>query len=107
MSEVDEITRINDILGKHKDKDFVKRILYKDKYPVINNDDGSVSTHLMSWGETDGRYLVYPTIVNGKEGLRKLEMDEAFRHALGSQEYIEFDNPDDADWFSKNYKAVW
>lgn len=99
--------KVRAILEKNKDKDFVKRILAPDKYPVITNKDGSISTHLMSWGQSDNGYFVYPTIINTKEGLKRLSDDEAWNHAISSKEFIRFDSPEEADWFSKNYKSVW
>jgi hypothetical protein len=102
-------------LQEHRDKEFVKRILYKDKYPVIENDDGSVSTHRMAAEKMeDGRWIVFPTIVNAKEGLVNLPVredgfpEEAWRYALQNQEYIEFEDGEEAQWFAKGgYKALW
>ena len=54
-----------DILKANKDIPFVKRILEAGKYPVKKNPDGSVSTHLMGYGEADGKYFVYPSKENG------------------------------------------
>jgi len=95
------------ILQDNADRSFVKRILYRDKYPVLENPDGSVSTHSMSWGEVDGRYVAYPTVMTTKDGLRRFGADEAWGHAMRSNNYIEFATPEEADWFSKNYKRVW
>ena len=106
---------VGPFLAEHRDKDFVKRILYHDKYPVINNEDGSVSTHRMAAEKTpDGRWLVFPTIVNTKDGLVEFPVGEgefpedAWRYALENQEYIEFEDGDEAQWFAKGgYKSVW
>ena len=32
---------------------------------------------------------------------------DALDYAVSNGDYIEFDNPADAEWFSKNYKKVW
>ena len=110
-----EPIEVGPFLKKHSDKDFVKRILYKDKYPAIENEDGSVSTHRMAAEKApDGRWLVFPTIVNTKDGLVEFPVgegvfpEEAWRHALGTQEYIEFKDGKEAQWFAREgYKALW
>ena len=94
------------IMLANKSKNFVDRVLNRDKYPVLNNPDGTVSTHKMSWGESNGKYYVYPTILwNGKKLIDYGE--NAFPKAMQSGDFIEFDSPDKADWFSKNYKKIW
>ena len=96
------------VLGDNIDKNFVKRVVNKDAYPVLQNDDGSHSTHSMAMSEADGKYFVYPTVVQTEKGdLKRLKGKEAVRHAFKTKEYIPFDNPDDALWFSKNYKLFW
>ena len=110
-----ELLDVGAFLQEHRDKEFVKRILYKDKYPVIQRDNGDVSTHMMAAETTeDGRWLVFPTIVNTKEGLVEFPVgegefpEEAWRYALQNQEYIEFADGEEAQWFAKGgYKALW
>jgi len=100
---------IEKILDANKDKNFVDRILNKDNYPSIDNGDGTSSTHKMAWGEADGKYFVYPTIVQDKDTkeLKQLDPDAAFRYAMNNKEFVEFDNPEDAEQFSTEYKSVW
>ena len=45
---------ISKLLEANKHKEFVKRILKPKDYPVLDNKDGSHSTHSMSWGDQDG-----------------------------------------------------
>jgi hypothetical protein len=47
-----------------KEPEFIDRINNPDKYPYIENEDGSISTHQMA-AETDeeGNWYVFPTIV--------------------------------------------
>ena len=104
------------ILNQHADKSFVKRILeYKEgESPVLNNADGSFSTHSMSANHSiDGKHIyVYPTVVKGKNGKLKRLDDEnygddgrpAMNNALKTGNYIEFNSLQDAIWFSKHYK---
>ena len=102
-----ELKKIKSILDKNKDKSFVQRILQPDKFPKLDLGDGNYATHKMSWGESGGKYIVFPTVLYGEGKLQEFKPDEAFGHAMNTGNYIEFDNPEEADWFSKNYKKVW
>ncbi len=106
----EEYQKVMDILNANKDKNFVKRILSPDKYPTIDNGDGTYSTHLMAWSDApDGKYRVYPTITydTKSKSLTKLEGDAAYSKADSTGDYIEFETPEEADWFSRNYKKAW
>jgi len=96
--------KILDIIEKNKDKDFVNRIINAKDFPVLTNRDGSVSTHGMSWGEADGRFFVYPTVVYDEDQMTRLGPDTAFGRAIRSGDYIEFADPQSAMEFSKEYK---
>jgi hypothetical protein len=103
-----ELRRINSIITSNGDKSFVRRIIAPNIFPKLANEDGTVSTHSMAWGEADGRYFVYPTVVSGEDSqLRRLDDKEAFDHALRTKEFIELGSAEEADWFSKKYKRVW
>ena len=104
---MDELGRLREILEKNKDKSFVKRILEKDNYPTLDLGNGNFATHMMSYAESDGKYYAYPTVLYGGGKLTRYQPDEAFRHARETGNYIEFDNEQDADWFTKSYKKVW
>ena len=80
--------RLWDILKQNENKSFVQRILNREKYPVLQNPDGSESTHSMASGESDGRFFAYPTVLMTKDGLKRFSNEEAF-------------------WFGTNYKNVW
>ena len=96
------------ILADNADKNFVDRIINKDKYPTLPNQDGSHSTHSMAWGEADGKYHVFPTVIQGADGnLERLSGDDAWKHAHDTGEFIEFNPPEKADSFSRDYKKVW
>ncbi len=98
---------VRKILEANKNKDFIQRILRPDDYPALPALDGKTKTHLMSWGESDGKYQVYPTIIHKDGELIQYKDDEAAQHAMKTGEYVEFDNPADAAWFSERYKAYW
>jgi len=50
--------------------EFVDRIYNPQNYPVIQNEDGTHSTHRMAanYDEATGKWYVYPTIVNTGDG---------------------------------------
>lgn len=84
--------------------DFVDRYMNPEGKPVIDNGDGTVSTHLMMDTEVDGRYFAYPSIIRTKNkgSLRELGGDEAWEYAKASGEYLEFDTSEAARSYAKN-----
>ena len=111
----DDIDKIRKLLEGNADKLFVKRILNPFQYPVLNlgardfRGYPQSGTHLMSWGGFDGKYYAYPTILYDEDSqtLTNYGMDRGQREAMDRGEFIEFDTPQEADWFSKNYKLIW
>lgn len=104
MSDREKLARI---LAQNAQKSFVQRILQPQNYPVLDLGDGNHATHEMAWTEADGRYFVYPTVMYDGKKLDKYDPDTAWGHAAKSGNYIEFKDPAEADWFSKNYKQWW
>ena len=97
-------------IEKNKAVPFVDRIINKNKYPSLKDPKtGEDMTHMMSWGEVGGKYYVFPTIemINGKLTNMIESGIDPFDYALKNKNYIEFDTPDMADYFSKNYKTYW
>lgn len=109
MPEDAELSRIEAILAANKEKSFVQRILKPQDYPTLHNDDGTVSTHKMAWTTgDDGKAYVYPTILlNAEPKLTEFSPKVAWEHARRTGNFISFDKPLEADWFSKQYKRVW
>jgi len=99
--------KIKGILEKHKDLDFVKRILKPGKSPHLTDESGAKMTHKMAWSEQDGKFIVYPTIVRVGGKLKQLDDKAAIDYANTTGEYIAFGTAEEADWFSKEYKSVW
>lgn len=104
---------IPDMIGfleQHADKPFVQRILHRDQYPKLDLGNGQFATHKMSWAEVETqrgkKYVVFPTVL--QEGNKLVDYGEkALPRVLKSGDFIEFDNPDAADRFSREYKSVW
>ena len=104
-----ELNYIKRILRQNKNKSFVQRILNPQNYPVLKNIDGSTSTHSMSWGETEGKFVVFPTVLydNKINKLKRFDSRDAYNRAMRSKNFIMFDDATEADWFSKSYKQIW
>lgn len=106
-----DISRIINIVSQNADKDFVKRIINKDDYPELDNEDGSVSTHSMAAEVTeDGNWVVFPTVDWDDKGktLKRYDLNQAMDKSLKNSNYIDFGaDKESAIWFSKNYKKLW
>ena len=86
---------------------FMDRVNNPDRYPVINNEDGSISTHMMANGSVDGKAVAYPTIQMMPDGtLKQFQPREALDRALENKNVKWFDSDDEAlNWASKGYKV--
>lgn len=113
MSENADQTWLNEQLTRNNSKRFVQRILFPDRAPVVPDDEDPtgkrVMTHKMAWGESDGKYYVYPKVMEDPEskGALKNYGKDAFKEAIKRRDFIVFDKPEDADKFSKTYKSYW
>lgn len=104
---MDELVKIRQILESNKSKTFVNRILNPEIYPRLNLGRGGFATHGMSWMKVGDKYHVFPTILWDGKNLTKYDPNEAYNYVKETGNYIEFDSPEEADWFSKRYKAIW
>lgn len=97
------------IIDPNTKLNFEQRILNPGKYPRIDNGDGSMSTHRMAWGGSDGKYMSFPTIVQMEDGtLQRLGNEDAFQHAMNTNEYRAFATPEEAQSYSEGgYKKFW
>lgn len=88
--------------------EFEQRVLKPSMVPGIQNGDGSYSTHRMAWGDADGKFYAYPTIVNDGGKLVQLPDAVAWQHAMETKQYREFATPEDADAYAAGgYKNSW
>ena len=88
---------------------FEQRVLQPSKYPVIKNEDGSITTHRMAWGGDPGNYMAFPTVIqDSPNSLRQLDDREAMQHALKTGEYRAFSKPEEAEAYAAGgYKVQW
>lgn len=106
------LNRVLDILSENRKVPFVRRILSPSDAPTPIPDpedpDGQrVMTHRMSWGEQDGTYLAFPQVMEDSKGNLVDYGDAAFDEANRRGDVIRFKRPEDADWFTRNYKLYW
>lgn len=88
---------------------FEKRVLNPSSYPVLDQGGGQIATHKMAWGEGDGKYQAYPTVVQQQDGqLKELGGDEAWAHAVQTGEFRQFDTAKEAEDYARGgYKKQW
>jgi len=103
-----DINEINEILDANKHLNFVQRILSPENYPTLARPDlgnNAYSTHLMSYADTENGAIVFPEIVQNKQGkLIRLQPKDAMNYAVKNKQFIHFDNPSKAASFSTEYK---
>ena len=103
-----EYQQLLGIMKQNASKSFVQRILEPQKYPTLDLGDGNYATHKMEWGTVDGgKAVVYPRVLLTEGGKLQDFGDKAWQHAQKSGNFIEFDSPAKADWFSRRYKGAW
>ena len=97
------------VIDANQYKDFVQRIIDPENSPVLNKEPGIILTHFMAYGEADGIYYAFPTVMRDPDDPKKLKEygSNAMNEALNRGEYIKFSNETDAKWFSENYKMYW
>ena len=101
-----DLKQIQEIIDQNSGKNFVSRII--DPSMELDNRDGTMSTHSMSYGESGGKFFVFPTVIDTGQGyLKRLNPNMAFGHAFQTGEFIEFDSEEDASSFSEEYKKTW
>lgn len=97
---------------------FEQRVLYPSKYPVMEERRGKAApqamTHRMASAETqlekDGPPVpvAYPTVVWDGKGLKQLNDQQAFRHAMQTGEFRSFETPEQASLYAEGYyKKAW
>jgi len=86
--------------------DFEDRIANSYSSPIKENDDGTVSTHKMAWGEDDQGFYAFPTIVRKGDELVELAPKEADDYAHETGELKRFDTQEEAESYAAgSYKT--
>lgn len=92
------------ISARNQEKNFVKRGLNPSDYPVINNEDGSYSTHRMAYStDNNGGGMVFPTIIQKSNGsLEQLNINDAYNYAVKNNESVQVPSASLAKFYSEN-----
>ena len=85
---------------------FIDRIFVPDLLDPLQDEQGRDMTHLLSTFEQDGKHFVVPLIQDFGDELRLLPPEAAFERAKRRKDFLEFDSAEEAEFFSKNYKAL-
>ena len=91
--------------AKQQNPRFVQRM----SEPIKDIDLGNRErgTHRLSYGEVDGRTIVYPEIFEGEDGELIFDPKNAVKHALDNKDFLEM-IPEEAELFTAdNYKQGW
>jgi hypothetical protein len=72
------------------DKKFSDKPMYEGQDP---------STHLMAYGESDGKHIAYPTLFQDDDGMW-YQPDDPFREAIKTKEIYQFDTEQEAKEFA-------
>lgn len=83
---------------------FIQRILNNDERTIPIGD--SYGTHLLGYGEIDGKTIVFPEIQDINGNLQRLEFPKSIRTAYANGDYLEM-TPEEAENFTKNYKKYY
>lgn len=90
---------------KYKHLNWVKRGLDPKNNPVINNVDGSISTHRLAWVTGDnGEAYIYPTIIQDPKTGKLIQLDdnEAADYAFETKTAMVIPDVRLAEYYSKN-----
>lgn len=89
---------------RNKHLNWVERGLNPDKYPKIDNGDGSFSTHRLAYSTGDnGEAYVYPTIIQNDKGeLEQLDDNAAWEYAVKTNTAMVVPNVKLAEYYSQN-----
>jgi hypothetical protein len=72
------------------DKQFSDKPMFKDHKP---------STHLMAYGESDGKFVAFPTLFQDDDGVF-YQPDDPFREAIKRKEIYQFNTEEEAKRFA-------
>jgi len=95
-------------MAKKQEPEFIDRVMNPEKYPFIENEDGTFSTHRMANTEVDGRFIAFPMIQFipfSNELYEFKDFKTARDYALRTGNFKEFSSEDEALAYARNYKT--
>lgn len=89
---------------RNKNLNWVERGLNPDNYPIINNEDGTYSTHKLAYSTGDnGEAYIYPTIIQNDKGeLEQLSDEDAWEYAVKTKTAMVVPNIKLAEYYTRN-----
>ena len=85
---------------------FMKRILTEDTRSIQIPGEQYPATHLLSYGEHNGKTYVFPQVMDDPKGNLWYYGDKAFDRAMETNDYLEM-SPEEAEWFTTHYKNYY
>lgn len=93
---------------------FMQRILMNDKrsipepqkYWENGKDSGRRSTHILAYGEKNGKTYVFPEVQEENGELKWFDWPQNLDRAIQNNDYLEM-SPEEAEWFTTNYKSYY
>ena len=101
-----EVAQMMAVLQANKDKNFVQRITNAADWPVMQNPDGSYSSHRMGSAEADGKGYAFPTLFYDKATNALYQPPNPVAEAKRTGEFIEFPDSAAAEKFANNSYKV-
>lgn len=106
MADKDRLRKLVERINSTSNADFVKRLLDK-KRAVLNNVDGTVSTHELAYVDVgDGNAVVYPEVQSSMCGLMRYPSANAYDRAVERGDTLHMSVPD-AELFTTGYKDYY
>ena len=101
-------------IANNSNAPFMKRILTNDrrsipepqKYWKNGQNSGLRSTHILSYGEKDGKTYVFPEVQEENGELKWFDWPQNLNRAIQNGDYLEM-SPEEAEWFTTNYKSYY
>jgi hypothetical protein len=93
---IDPLATTKKAIESNVDKPFIKRMF--ESTIVDYDDNGNPITHKLETGVLSGKYIVFPTVVD-KDGVA-FKPKDPYSDALQNNNFISFDNQDDAEKFA-------
>jgi len=90
---------VDSVINANLKVPFVDRIVNADRYPVMQNTDGSISTHRMAWASDDQGYFAFPTLTLDSTGESLMKNDNP-QDAIKRGDIVRFKTAKEAEEFA-------
>ena len=101
----ERVRAIVDRINKTSNADFVKRLL-DERRKVLQNVDGTVSTHELGYVTEGDKAVVFPSIQTAGDSLVRYPFPQSYDRAVERGDTVQMSVPD-AEMFTKGYKEYY